>query len=290
MVNRLPKRCRVAKWKRAQGIPKGKRMKKLMIGAAVAAIAVGAFASACEEPSTECRAWDVKMSLKSLGPKKIKCTVAAASACDEPTKDTVYYMDNVTRKLKGYLWICDYVCDDELTFNVVLWDEKNKKAVIAAPLSGLDYQQVAATDIWAYGKKATKVAGNIAFEGTDANGEDGIAVNAAGLNGKIAKDGSTDCYIKSLSGYAAGTIAYVKPGASVVATSGGLCGEPVIEVCDEYLAKLIPFCAACCFEGWCDADDAPDMVPAAGTWSMKYNKKVSKGGKSIQSLVPSYAL
>jgi len=267
------------------------RMKKLMIGAAVAAITAGAFAGPCDDTVvSNCRAWDVKMSLKSLGPKKTKCRIAAESVCDDPTTDVVYYMDNVTRKLKGYLWICDYVCDDDLTFNAVLWDEKNKKAVIAAPLTGLDYQQVSASEIWAYGKKANKVAGNLTFEGTDALGEDAIAVQAAGIGGKISKDGSEDCYIKSLSGYAAGSIAYIKPGASVVATSGGLCGEPTIEVCDEYIAKLLPFCAACCFESWCDADDAPDMVPATGTWSMKYNKKVSKGGKSIQSLVPSYAL
>jgi hypothetical protein len=265
-------------------------MKKLMIGAAVAAITVGAFAGACDETQTQCRAWDVKMSLKSLGPKKTKCTIAAESVCDDPTTDTVYYMDNVTRKLTGYLWICDYVCDDELEFNVVLWDAKNKKAVIAAPMAGADYQTVSASEVYAYGKKANKVAGNIAFEGVDESGVDGIAVNATGVSGKIAKDDSTDCYIKSLSGYAAGTIAYIKPGSIVYSESGGLCGEPVIEVCDEYLAKLIPFCSACCFEGWCDADDAPDMVPAAGTWSMKYNKKVSKGGKTIQSLVPNYAL
>ena len=269
-------------------------MKKLMIGAAVAAITVGAFAGACDETVvSNCRAWDLKMNLKSLGPKKIKCKIAAESVCDDPTTDTVYYMDNVTRKLTGYLWICEYVCDDALEFNVVLWDSKNKKAIIAAPQSGTDYQTVAASEIYAYGKKANKVAGNLAIAGTDAAGEDAIDVNATGITGKITKGSQDDdCYIKSLSGYAAGLISYVKP-ASVVkgGTSASLCGEPVEpEVCDEYLAKLIPFCEACCFESWCEADDAPDMVPAAGTWSMKYNKKVSKGGKSIQALVPSYAL
>jgi hypothetical protein len=269
-------------------------MKKLMIGAAVAAITVGAFAGACEDPETpgtQCRAWDLKMNLKSLGPKKIKCKIAAESVCDDPTTDMVYYMDNVTRKLTGYLWICDYVCDDELEFNVVLWDAKNKKAIIAAPAGGTDYQTVAATEIYAYGKKANKVAGNLEIAGTDASGEDAIAVNATGVTGKITKGTQDDdCYIKSLSGYAAGLIAYLKPNSVVVATAATLCGEPTEEVCDEFLAKLIPFCEACCFESWCEAEDAPDMVPAAGTWSMKYNKKVSKGGKSIQALVPAYAL
>ena len=274
-------------------------MKKLMIGAAVAAMTIGAFAGACDDTVvTTCRAWDLKMSLKSLGPKKIKCKVAAESACDDPTSDTVYYMDNVTRKLTGYLWICEYVCEDDLEFNVVLWDSKNKKSVIYAPQSGTDYQTVSASEIYAYGKKANKVAGNLAIVGDawdSAAGEavPGIEVNATGITGKITKGSQEDdCYIKSLSGYAAGTIAYVKVGETVAGGSKAtLCGEPEeVEVCDENLAKLIPFCAACCFETWCDQDDAPDMVPAAGTWSMKYNKKVSKGGKSIQALVPSYAL
>ena len=267
-------------------------MKKLMIGAAVAAITVGAFAGACDETVvSNCRAWDLKMNLKSLGPKKIKCKIAAESVCDDPTTDTVYYMDNVTRKLNGYLWICEYVCEDDLEFNVVLWDSKNKKAIIAAPAGGTDDQTVAATEVYAYGKKANKVAGNLEIAGTDASGEDAIAVNATGVTGKITKGTQDDdCYIKSLSGYAAGLIAYLKPNSVVVATAATLCGEPTEEVCDEFLAKLIPFCEACCFESWCEAEDAPDMVPAAGTWSMKYNKKVSKGGKSIQALVPSYAL
>lgn len=269
-------------------------MKKLMIGAAVAALATGAFADACSETAEACRAWDVKMSLKSLGPKKTKCTIKASSACEDDTKQQVYYMDNVTRKLKGYLWICEYKCEDDLTFNVVLWDTKNKLAVIACPPAGsTDYQQVSASELFVYGKKATKVAGNIAFEGNDAASEEAIAVNAAGVTGKMKRGkADDDCYISSLSGYAAGSIAYVKPGNKVVATAATLCGEPEVEVCEEYVAKLLPFCAACCFDGWCDEDveDAPDMVPAAGTWSMKYNKKVSKGNKAMWSLVPSYAL
>ena len=184
-------------------------MKKLMIGAAVAAITVGAFAGACDETVvSNCRAWDLKMNLKSLGPKKIKCKIAAESVCDDPTTDTVYYMDNVTRKLTGYLWICDYVCDDELEFNVVLWDAKNKKAIIAAPAGGTDYQTVAATEVYAYGKKANKVAGTINFAGEmDNEGKEGINVLASGVNGKFVRGKAVDeCYVKSLSGYAAGTI------------------------------------------------------------------------------------
>jgi hypothetical protein len=258
-------------------------MKKLIIGAAVAAMAVGAFAAVCEDGPARCYAWDVKMSLKSLQTKKIKCTPTADSCSD----DTVYYMDNVTRKLEGYLWQCEYSCD---TFNVALWDKKNKLAVIAY---SADPQTATADPVVIYGKKATKVAGTIAFAGTDAVGEDGIDVLASGINGKMVRGTQDDdCYIKSLSGHAAGKLAYLRP-ASVTVSSGsrGLCEDPTPIVCEEFYGKLLNFCDACCFTSWCDVDDWTEMVPAVGTWSMKYNKKVSAGKKgSIGNLIPNYAL
>ena len=266
-------------------------MKKLMIAAAVAAMTAGAFASACSDPEeemTNCYAWDVKMSLKSLQTKKIKCTAEAESECDDPETSVVYYMDNVTRKLVGYLWQCEYSCD---SFNVTLWDKKNKLAVIAYSAD----PQVAEADVVIYGKKATKVAGTITFAGTDALGEDAIEVTASGINGKMVRGSADDdCYVKSLSGYASGKLAYLRPTVTAtVKNKGSLCEDPTVEVsvCEEYAGKLLPFCEACCFTGWCDVDDWDDLVPATGTWSMKYNKKVAAGKKgSIAGLVPAYAL
>jgi hypothetical protein len=276
-----------------------KTMKKLMIVAAVSAMTVGAFAAACsDEVSATCRVWDVQMKLKSLGPKKTTCKVS--STCDD-TKAKVYYMDSVSRKLKGMLWICDYVCDDEIEFNTVLWDTKEKVGVISYTADGA--QTVSASELYAYGKKADKVAGTIAFTGDywDWAAQDalpGIEVVASGLNGKIKKGSADDdCYIKSLSGYAAGTIAYIKPAVVTVTTgtAGNWCEEPSldVEVCEEYETLLLPFCGACCFTSWCDVEDvAPDMVPAAGTWSMKYSKKLSKKSQktAITSVIPAYAL
>lgn len=263
-------------------------MKKLMIAAAVAAMTVGAFAGPCDDPEvvSPCRAWDVKMSLKSLGPKKTTCKVEATDPCDDPTTEVVYYLDNVTRKVTGYLWICDYDCG--AAANVVLWDSKNKVALIAYAEDAVEFD-----DVFAYGKKATKIAGTIEFAGADAAGNDALDVVASGINGKMVRGNGTDeCYIKSLSGYASGRIAYIKPGSDVIpGVAGKLCDEPVAPVvCDEFDAKILPFCDACCFEGWCNADNADDMIPATGTWSMKYNKKVSKGNTPIAQLAPAYAL
>ena len=249
-----------------------------MIGAAVAAMTAGVFADACsDEVVNNCYAWDVSMTLKTLGPKKLNCTYAGE--CSD-TKGVVYYMDNVTRKLKGYFWLCEYSCD---SLNVVLWDAKNKKSVIAYA----DEPQTAdASALVVYGKKATKVA-------DDAAGNPGIEATAAGINGKMVRGrADDDCYVKSLSGYVAGKLAYLKPGTVTVTRTVSLCEEIVEEEDCSTLAKLIPFCDACCFEGWCTDDyDWDDLVPATGTWSMKYNKKVSLGKKgSIRGLVPVYAL
>ena len=261
-------------------------MKKLMIAAAIAATCNVGFSGVCSEPEDTpiCRAWDVSMTLKTLAPNKTKCD--GCGPCGDKT--TVYYLDNKTRKLKGYIWICDYSCDDEPQFNCVVWDPDAKVAVIAY---GPDVQTVSASEVFVHGKKATKVSGTINFVGADATGDIGIDVIASGVNGKLdrPKNGD-DCYIKTLGGSVCGTIKYVKPGYVTTSRGGGLCAEPEVVEAFEDNAKLIPFCAACCFDGWCDADDAPDMVPCVGTWKIKYNKKVSNGGKPIVSLIPNYAL
>ena len=259
-----------------------------MIGAAVAAMTVGAFAGACSDPEevSVCRAWDVSMSLKSFGPKKTTCKIAAESACDDPTVESVYYLDNANRKIKGYLWICEYECGK--AFNVVLWDSKNDKVIIPVSYEAVDFE-----DVFVYGKKATKVAGTLQFVGTDLEGNDTIEVTASGLNGKMVRGKEdTDCYVKSLSGYVAGKLAFIPPTVKTKGGSkGGLCEDPVEpEPCEEGNVKILPLCDACCFEGWCDAEDAESMLPTVGTWKMKYNKKVSKGNKAISSLVPQYAL
>ena len=288
MVNRLPKRCRVAKWRRQRNSERKKnRMKKLMIGAAVAAITVGAFAGACDETVKACAAWDVKFNLKTLTPKKTNC---GKDVCGEDL-GTVYYLDSASRKIEGYLWACEYDCAESSDYNVTLWDKKNKKAVIAYDPSAPQQIAVPGDDILVYGKKATKVAGTFEFAGTDDVGDDAFEVTAAGINGKFHKD-SDKCYIKSLSGYAAGKVKLYLPSVTAKGKAGTLCDDP--EPCEEpeLNIRVALFCDACCWSTWCDDTYAYEesLVPAAGTWSMKYNKKVSKGTKSMSALVPAYAL
>lgn len=276
-------------------------MKKLIIGAAVAAISIGAFAS-CDDNSADCVAWDLSLSLKSLDAKKLSCK----NTCGD--KGTVYYLDNGTRKLKGYVWVCGDPCSDDSVY-VVLWDTKKKIPVIAAPPRG-NYADLATftvgwQDFIIYGKKGNKVAGS--FDIVDPDGEN-INVKASGLNGSL-KLGCSDCYVKSLSGQAAGDIALGNKWTYIEDTSvGGLCGDKPVVTCDDPVALdvyYLTLCDVCCgFEGWCNEigndqgdiktveSDLNGMVPAYGSWKIKYNKKMSKNSnvKSIWDYIPGYAL
>jgi len=275
-------------------------MKKLMIGAAVVALAAGAFAS-CSDSTGKCVAWDFSMSLKSLDAKKLSCK----DACGD--KSSLYYLDNATRKLKGFLWACNYDCDEADELNVVLWDTKKKIPVLPAPLpaSGDDFIKVPVTfDDWLiYGKKGNKVA-TPAGEAPFVVGGEGYDINVtlAGLNGTL-KTGCSDCYIKSISGQAAGQIAISVNGEIEYEISGGLCGDSVVTVCgeDDAAVYYLSLCAVCCgFDGWCteiseenikDLADDDFMVPAYGSWKMKYNKKMSlTTTKTIYDYIPGYAL
>lgn len=235
------------------------------------------------EETPNCYLWDVSFKLKTVAPKYAKC--GKTNLCGD--EGEVYYLDNATRKLKGYIWSCEYSCD---TWNIVLWDEANKVGIIK--YSGDENQATVSTeDAFVYGKKAGKACATFAI--VDNDGEK-IELFAFGRDGSVSRKSQDGCYVKSLTGYACGKLAYVKPGYYAVKTSGGnLCEDPVVEVEeDTFSAKCMSWCDAFCFVNWCeDGEDAPDMLPCGGTWKMKYNKKGSAGKKgSIRGLIPSYAL
>jgi len=261
-------------------------MKKMFIITAFAVSCYSAVFGACSETVLDkCYLWDVSFTLKTLAPKAAKCG-GAKSVCGEAA-DPAYYMDGATRKLKGYIWSCEYSCD---TWNIVLWDEKNKTAVIPLDVSGENQATVSAEDAFIYGKKATKACATFAI--ADPDGEN-IDITACGMNGTLTRKDGEFCYVKSLSGRACGNLAYIHPNTyKVTRSGGGLCGEAVEDLCgDEFTAKCLTWCDACCFTSWCeDGEEAPELLPCEGTWKMKFNKKLASGKKgSIYDLVPAYA-
>ncbi len=252
-----------------------------MIAAATAALTAGAFAAACDDVDytvagggDDCLVYDVKFKLKTLTPKKLTC-----KSCDECSDDdVVYYLKDVSRTIKGYLWFCYSDCwtaDD--TPYIALWDEKAKSAII--PL----YYYIEGTKMVAapvetqfdflgrYNKKADKVAAYWTVE------SDYATIYAAGVKGSVMKDKEAGTVtLKSISGNAVGMFAME------TIEVAKKCDDP-----EEFTAKIAGLCD--CWETWCDDGDDADEVPASGTWSLKYNKKLSKGAKSMLTVVPSYA-
>lgn len=243
-----------------------------MIVAAAAAMTAGAFADVCDPvPVTtvdgECLVYDLSFKFKTLGPKRITCD-------DLP----VYYLKDASRTLKGYVWFCESQCwDTDSEPYIVLWDTKAKAAVIPLfyTVEG-GYKNMLASTIafdflGRYDKKANKVAAFWTVEADDAT------IYAAGVKGKtiIDKEDHT-ALLKSISGNAVGMFNLSTIEEAVE------CDDP-----NEFTAKIATLCE--CWLNWCDDGDDAEAVPATGTWSLKYNKGVSKGNKSMLQLVPAYA-
>lgn len=258
-------------------------MKKLMCTAAIAAITAAASASTCstcdEALEDQCLAYDVKLTLKTLAPKAVKCK--SESLCgycgDYSGIDKVYYLDDVTRTFKGYAWTCAYQCGGEL--ELAVWDPKNK---VALAIGGVDKLDLSAENCFRYGKKANKVAVSVPVS------TDYADLWLAGVKGSFKAAGNADYnFIKSVSGNVAGQICFVAPAGKNVKNTT-LCGETVTT--ETYAAVAVGLCDA--FESYCEDGAAyDDVVPATGTWSLKYNKKVSEGKKgTMRDLVPDYAM
>ena len=292
-------------------------MKKLMIAAATAAMIGGAFAAACDEAeiritpngvcddaeiggyiAEDCRVWDFAITLKTLAPKKMTCK-GDCTTCGEKT--TITYLDTATRKFTGYAWTCTDECfDSSDEIYVTLWEKATKSPIVPMWYNWVDpVKRIATQDpdtfvdlsLFRYGKKATKVAAYWELEGDDDLCP--FVLAGAGLNGSgqkklfftddiLDEEPADNCYgllLKSISGYAVGAWP-VSP--AYKESCFGIYVYPIMKVgmCD-------------CFSTWCDADDEfddGDKIPAYGSWSLKYNKKLSTKGASMLTLVPSYAL
>lgn len=284
-------------------------MKKLMIAAAFAAMVGGASANVCDNNPTsgpDCWVYDVKVTMKTLGPKQIKST---SKDCYNNAGDTEYveYLVNTTRKFQGIAWACEGACEmpTEDGLNFVMW-EPARKVNVTEPLKWVeikvgDVLEPERDDVspdgtttnripaviakeakkgWEadtlsfeiadrYDKKADKVEAYWFFDELqntvttsdgDLDGEGEII--AAGFGKFDIKNGR----IASISGNAVGTI-----------TPTMKCNAPVLcDLCTE-------------FEDWFTDGEAAEEVVMSGSWSMKFNKSIAAGKKTLGQVVPKYA-
>ena len=300
-----PKRLRAAirRMKRIWVTPVKKvkeEMKKLMIAAAAAAMIGGAYADVCDDEGdvapSGCMVYDLKISAKTLVPKKGKCKSGAVSDCKDGC-NVVYYLDNGNRTFKGYIWFCDTMCWDsnETDSNLVLWDAKTKAPVVPVNYgkitkNGKEITKYYYTSIndgfygWTflgrYGKKSSKIAASWWVATTP------ISINAAGLNGSGFKDKEAcTLSLKSISGAFAGS---VTPELKISKT--GITGSNGRRVCIDVMTNGMYAELCDCVQDLCDLYQTATTVPATGTWSLKYNKKLSTGSTPMYKIVPKYAL
>jgi hypothetical protein len=104
------------------------------------------------------------------------------------------------------------------------------------------------------------------------------------VTGTGAPDSNPDVDATMYAFYAAGFGTFDKKSMAMKSVSGSVVGTvPTLALCDEYGA-LTDMCDDT-FETWCDYTGDEYQVPAYGTWTAKYVKKMSK---SLKDSVPSY--
>ena len=251
-------------------------MKKLMIAAATAAMIGGAFAGGLcsDEVSSGCAVYNVKFKLKTLDAK-----LANVKGGDCGEDDKCVYLENATRTIDGIIWDCDATCatlNDDM-MNVALWEVKSKMGVGDLLWFDTTNKVFAANDlpfdlINRYSKKANKVQARWELKDLDLTNKAGVGAGSVTIN--AAGFGSFDAkkeIVKSLSGNAVGYFT------QALTTKYAECGEPMVaDLCTE-------------FTDWCTDGEPAEKLAASGTWSVKYNASLSKGTKSLRSIVPSYA-
>lgn len=283
-------------------------MKKLMIAAAFAAMVGGASADGvCDNTSgSDCWVYDVKVTMKTLGPKLIK-----GKDCYGDASGSVEYLVNTTRKFQGIAWACEGACEmpTQDGLNFVMWEPARKvnvteplkwgKAInigdvigssnVVTTVNGVEVTNTVpvhatATDV----KEAGWEADTLSFEIADRYDKKANKVEAYWYfdelqntftapdhtfdgEGEIIAAGFGKFDVKngriaSISGNAVGTI-----------TPTLKCDPPVVcDLCTE-------------FEDWFTDGEAATEVVMSGSWSMKFNKSLATGKKNLGQVVPKYA-
>lgn len=286
-------------------------MKKLMIALAAAGLVGSVWAGGgCGDG---CLVYDLKVTLKTLGPKLQKCK----DLCDDGS-DKVYYLDTVTRALKGYAWSCDYNCDcggGNTKLELVLWEPKAELGWwLYDTTSKTGDKNIAdlASNTIRFAKKGSKAA--VWFDVEDAEGtnwKDRCAdsdykvestLRFVGFGTAVREKKNLDaCIVKSVSGNVIGNVTPDVRCEKKSTKKGNWCGDDTSVCCKDH--KIRWACLCNCNVDWCDDVDGvlikggADLmngtghVPAYGTWSMKYNASLSspKSKVKLTDKLPAYA-
>lgn len=250
-------------------------MKKLMIATLGLAVAGSVFGD-CAEASKETNEYPVyqfKASLKTT--KGVALAGGAGSVCGEGGGANDIYRTKDAIKLSGWLYpaVDNCTCDGWALdgAEAVVWDTKRKANLDDAKFTFSFGPNV-------MGKKCTEAEAFWKLEGEFAYGSQRtqkIELYGAGM-GTFSRKNATF----SLSGNVAGFMgaSYDLKVKSTKAEDAWMCQASQVSKCDAV---------------WCDGDTMVDSDTVAyGTWSMKYNKSMSRkytASPAVKSLtVPSY--
>ena len=283
-------------------------MKKLMITLAAAGL-VGSVWAGCGD-SVGCLVYDLKVTLKTLGPKAQKCKDTCADA-------TVYYLDTVTRSLKGYAWSCEYDCEcdgsGKTELQLALWEPKAELGWWLYDTDGkvADQKIDVLKQTIRFAKKGSKAA--VWFDVENADGTDwstqcrnstykvASTLRFVGFGTAAKNKNLNSCIVKSVSGNVIGDVTPDVRCAKKSTTKGNWCEDDVTECCADYEIRWACLCN--CDVDWCDDIDDVEIlsasklmndtgrVPAYGTRSMKYNASLSspKSKVKLTDKLPKYA-
>ena len=282
-------------------------MKKLMITLAAAGL-VGSAWAGCGD-SDGCLVYDLKVTLKTLGPKAQKCKATCAD-------ETVYYLDTVTRSLKGYAWSCEYDCEcdgsGKTELQLALWEPKAELGWWLYDTNGevADQKIDVLKQTIRFAKKGSKAA--VWFDVENADGTDwstqcrnstykvASTLRFVGFGTAAKNKNLNSCIVKSVSGNVIGDVTPDVRCAKTSTKKGNWCDDDVTECCNDYDIRWACLCN--CDVDWCDdidqhveLKDATDLpngrVPAYGTWSMKYNASLSSSKSKVKltDKLPKYA-
>jgi len=263
-------------------------MKKLIFAAALAALTTGAFAERVGQ------VYEMKISLKTVVCKDGKVSGDLVSALTGLSKKTPFaYRTQGSVTFIAVIWGCG--CDEAFSgewgttgavrpddtepwYGTVVFDKKT-----GTPLGGIYSEH----DLeWVILSRMGKKADEAAVEWTLAVG-DGFLVGAG--FGKI-KDTAYECgtIMKSAKGNVAGDLEI--DDLLVYASTCNYCEDSTVGVCEPW-----PFCVSYeaedgdidiveCLDGWDE-----DVVPAYGTWTLKYLSGASKKLSDTTYITASYS-
>ena len=261
-------------------------MNKLVIGAAVV---LGTVFSALAEEDRAAQVYEMTVSVKTTDAKK-----GAVTPKKNPfvsVSDSIVYRKQSTQKWKGLVWGCD--CEslagkwrviDETSSSVsgcVIWNSKSNDILF---LDDLSWKLLNAIDV-----KGDKCEG--AFTIGDMEEESSAFLTFAGFGSLVIKYTSEPCedpelnctsYVKTMSGNVAGWM----PAPSL--TTGGrkgtcvFCGEG--DDGEEATTDASVAWDFCPCEEYADAS----LTAISGSWTLKYNAKLSAKLKNKASIVDVY--